>query len=308
MTGAARAGAAGGRSPVAGTNRDRLVATVVVGRIAPVRLLGDPYVVTADGTPMVAVGAGGITPTVRVGMPAGGWAAEQVEPAVSLAHQDPDANRALCLYACVGNRVEVQDGDVDGAIGVVTGKHEQFQAFSHVLVDFPAAVLEGMGPGARFVVRAIGCGLAAAGAPSVVCHSLAPDLWEAWAPTVDDHRLLVRVAATCPPELVGMGAGRLGATTSLAIQTADRAALDAHQLTRVRLGDLVAIRDWDARFAMGHRPGALTVGVVATGTSRVLGQGMAVTVLLSCADGHLRTTKDRGANIAELLGIGVDAP
>ncbi len=277
----------------------------MVGWVAPVQLQGDPYVVAADGTPFVAVGAGGICPTVRVGAPAGGWAAEQVEPAASLAHPDPDANAALLLHACVGNRVEVQGGGADGAVGVVTGSHEQFGAFRHLLVDFPAAVLEGITPEGRFAVRAIGCGLAVDGLPSVVCHHLSPELWDAWGPRQEEGRLVARAVATVPPELVGMGSGRWAALTSLAVQTSDAATLRRHRLDRLRIGDLVALRDWDARHAAGHRPGAVTIGVVATGTSRRAGQGCAVTVLLSCADGSLVAEPDKAANIAGMLGIGM---
>ena len=45
--------------------------------------------------------------------------------------------------------------------------------------------------------------------------------------------------------------------------------------------------------------------MVATGTSRRAGQGCAVTVLLSCADGGLAVESDPAANIAGMLGIGL---
>ncbi len=297
--------AAGG---AAATNGGRLIGTTLTGRVAPVRLLGDPYLVDRDGTPFVGVGIGGIAPAVRVGMPALGWAGEQVEPAVSIVHPDPAANADLSLQACVGNRVEIQGGAVDGAIGVVTGKHEEFQAFTHVLCDFPPEVSERLGPEDRVVVRAVGVGLAVRDAPSVACHRLSPRLWAAWAPRVTGGRLQVGVVAVCPPHLVGMGAGRLAATTSLEIQTSSPSALTAAGLDHLRLGDLVAVRDWDGRFAIGYRPGALTVGVIATGASRRAGRGLAVTVLVSALDGRLEVQVHPGANLAALLAVGEAGP
>jgi hypothetical protein len=46
------------------------------------------------------------------------------------------------------------------------------------------------------------------------------------------------------------------------------------------------------------------VGVVASGDSPLAGNGPAVTVLLSAADGSLEARLDAEANLAAILGIG----
>jgi hypothetical protein len=125
------------------------------------------------------------------------------------------------------------------------------------------------------------------GAPAVACHSLGPELWQAWAPDGGDGRVSVAVTRILPPEVVGMGSGRVAAATSFAIQTKDAAVVRGHGLADLRLGDLVAVRDWDATHYTGYRDGGLTVGVVAAGDSPLAGNGPAVTVLLSAADGSL---------------------
>ena len=91
-----------------------------------------------------------------------------------------------------------------------------------------------------------------------------------------------------------MGSGRVSAVTSIALQR-DGA---GDSLDGLRLGDLVAIRDWDATYYTGYREGALTVGVVVCGDSPVLGNGPGVTLLVSAADGALVPDVDSGANIA----------
>ncbi len=285
-------------------NLDELVVAAVVGRVTTPVMAENPYEVGADGTPFVPVGAGGICYNVKVGMAAMGWAADQVEPGVSIANPAAAANDALAVFACVGNPVTVRTGAAAGATGTVTGKHESFRAYKHVLVHLDDDALEQVAPGDELLVRACGRGMAVAGAPGIACHSLGPELWRAWEPAGDGGRVSVAVARILPPEVVGMGSGRVAAATSFAIQTKDDGVVREHGLDDLRLGDLVAVRDWDATHYTGYREGGLTVGVVASGDSPLAGNGPAVTVLLSAADGSLEARADADANLAAILGLG----
>lgn len=280
-------------------NVDELLVTAVVGQVTSPSMSMNPYEVDADGRPFVSVGAGGVCYNVRVGMDALGWAGDQVEPGVSIANADGAANEGLNVFACVGNRVVVRSGEAAGAEGVVTGKHEAFLGYKHVLVDVGGDALERLVPGDSLVVRAHGRGMRVDGVPQVACHSLSPELWDAWAPSLDDGRLAVRVTRVLPPEVMGMGTGRVGAITSVALQRG----VPGGDLDGLRLGDLVAVRDWDATYYTGYREGALTVGVVACGDSPVLGNGPGTTLLLSAPDGALVPEVDADANVAGLLGL-----
>ena len=284
-------------------NLGELVVTAVVGRVTTPVMAENPYEVGADGTPFVPVGAGGICYNVKIGMAAIGWAADQVEPGVSIANPSASANDALAVFACVGNPVTVRTGAAAGATGAVIGKHESFRAYKHVLVHVGDDVLEQVAPGDELLVRACGRGMAIEGAPGVACHSLGPELWRAWGPDTADGRVSVTVTRILPPEVVGMGSGRVAAATSFAIQTKDEDVVREHGLADLRLGDLVAVRDWDATHYTGYRDGALTVGVVACGDSPLAGNGPAVTVLLSAADGSLAARPDPEANLAAILGL-----
>jgi hypothetical protein len=137
------------------------------------------------------------------------------------------------------------------------------------------------------------------GLPQIACHSLAPELWDAWTPRLDAGRLVVRVARVLPPEVMGMGTGRVSAITSVALQRG----VPGGDLEGLRLGDLVAVRDWDATYYTGYRQGALTVGVVASGDSPVLGNGPGATLLVSAPEGSLVPDVAADANIAQLLGL-----
>jgi hypothetical protein len=260
-------------------------------------MAANPYEVDADGRPVVPVGIGGVCYNVKVGMSALGWAADQVEPGLSIANPAAPANEALNLFACVGNRAVVRSGDAAGVEGVVVGKHEVFMGAKHVLVHVDDGALERVVPGDSVVVRANGRGMRIAGAPEIACHSLSPDLWRAWAPELRDGTVAVRVTRVLPPEVMGMGSGRVSAVTSVALQRG------ADELEGLRLGDLVAVSDWDATYYTGYREGALTVGVVACGDSPVLGNGPGMTLLLSAPGGLLRPEVDAAASIAELLEL-----
>jgi hypothetical protein len=285
--------------PNATANLGELLRTALVGDVTSPVMGINPYDVSADGVPFVSVGAGGICYTVTVGSEARGWAADQVEPGASIANPDPAANEALMLFACVGNRVTVRSGGAAGAAGVVTGKHEAFHAYKHVLVHLPAHSLEALVPGDRLVVHASGRGMTVDGLPEITCHSLGPELWNAWAPQRSDRTLQLRVTRVLAPEVVGMGSGRVSGATSIALQGAADDSLDG-----LRIGDLVAVREWDASYYTGYHEDRVTIGVVSTGDSPVLGNGPATTILLSGPAASFELAVDADANLAQLLELG----
>jgi hypothetical protein len=113
----------------------------------------------------------------------------------------------------------------------------------------------------------------------------------------------VPVAAEVPAFLVGAGSGLQSENGAVQIQTDHRDALERHGLDRLRLGDIVGIRDYDTRFGPGYRQGAMTVGVVSHGDSPRAGNGPGVTPVMTATEGRIRVAVAEGRNIAELLGI-----
>ena len=71
------------------STRPSCCVTALVGDVTSPSMSMNPYEVAADGTPFVPVGTGGVCYNVKVGMSALGWAADQVEPGVSIANPDP---------------------------------------------------------------------------------------------------------------------------------------------------------------------------------------------------------------------------
>jgi hypothetical protein len=287
---------------MSGVGRE-LVQTMLLGEVTSPELETSVYQVDTEGRAFVPIGCGGVRYNVKVGMSAFGWAADQVQPGASIANPAPAANRALSTYACVGNQVRVRSGDAAGAVGLVTGKHERFGGFQHVLIDLPQQALDVLAPGDQIVVEAVGRGLAVDAAPTVSLHSLSPRLWQSWTPRASEGKLFVRVVQSISGKLVGSGSGRISATTSISIQTPKQALEREPELLRLRLGDMVAISDWDAAYNTGYREGSCIVGVVVHGSSRIAGHGVGLTILMSGRGDSLVPELDPDANLVSILGI-----
>ena len=135
------------------TNISQLVKISVLGEIANPAMPGlpaSPYLVAADGTPLVVPTFGGLVYNVRIGDRAMGWTAELIQPGVSIKHANANTNTALGVFACLGNRARVVGGAAAGAVGVVTGKSGRFA--EHVICHFAPDALEKMAPGDKVQV------------------------------------------------------------------------------------------------------------------------------------------------------------
>ena len=286
------------------TNTDRLVAISVAGEIVAPRmpaLPAMPHIVSRDGQPVIVPALGGIVYNVRVGDPAFGWVAENVNPGVSIKNRDEGAHVALHTLACVGNEAVVMSGDARGSRGVVTGKSGRWS--EHVIVDFAPEILERLVIGDRILVKALGVGLKFAGAPGVVTKNLSPRLFDAWGIEQRGGVLEVPVVAVVPPELMGAGSGLSSDGGVLDIQTGDAARLKESGLAALHLGDIVAFQDCDATFNTGFHQGAVSVGVVSQGDSHRAGFGPGVTILMTSREGAIRPLPRPGVNIAAWLAI-----
>jgi hypothetical protein len=286
-------------------NRAQLIGVSVQGAISSPTyptLPASPYIIGADGRPALLPGPGGIVYNVRVGDSAFGWLADLVQPGVSIRNSQDGPNQALNVLACVGNVAVVVSGKAAGARGTVTGKSGRFA--EHVIVDFPPGVLEQLAVEDRVLVRAYGRSLTLTDHPDVQLKSLSPRLLDAMEVRNDGPACLcVPVAAEVPAFLIGAGSGLQAESGSVQIQTDHREGLERHGLDRLRLGDIVAIRDYDTRFGPGYRQGAMTIGVVSHGDSPRAGYGPGVTALMTAVEGRIRPAAVNECNIASLLGM-----
>lgn len=287
------------------TNLSQLVKISVLGEIANPAMPGlpaSPYLVSANGEPLLVPAFGGLVYNVHIGDRATGWAAELIQPGVSIKHSNANANTALGVFACLGNRARVMSGAASGAGGVVTGKSGRFA--EHVICHFGGEALEKMAPGDKVQVQAYGVGLQLADFPDIQLKSCSPELLDAINPDVSsDGRLVVPVKGIAPSVLAGAGAGLGSENGALNLQTSDPTMLAEAGLGDLRFGDLVAVMDWDSRFGHGYLRGSVVIGVVCQGGSFRSGYGPGIAVIMTSKTGTIAPVVAHGANIADLLHL-----
>jgi hypothetical protein len=283
------------------TNKDKLITTLVEAVVQPTGSWG--YSTTYDGRPKLGIGGGSINYTVSLGDLAYGWAnGEHVEPDVTVQGRDkPNAGKcAVALLACIGNEAKVISGDAKGAGGFYIGRH----AGAHDLVWFPGDVLENLALEDTIQVKAKGVGLKIKGFEDVRVNKLSPELLEKMGIGIKKGKLVVPVVMEIPGHIMGSGMG-YGPIEALDydIQTTDPAIVEEYGLKKLRLGDLVAIRDNYDNYGCGRYKGAVTIGVCIHGWSDHAGHGPGLNPVLSALPGRIETTIDSHANIAYYLGV-----
>ena len=292
------------------TNVEKLVKISVVGEVASPVFGRGVYNISAQGTPLVLPGVGGITYNVRVGDSACGWEADHVEPGVSIENKENDprfgqgANIALNVLSCVGNEAVVVTGDAKGAKGVVTGKHGGIE---HVLVDFQSETLEKLMLGDKVLVKAFGVGLKLLDYSEIKVMNMDARFLDALKPKAKGDRLEIPVTHIVPAAIMGSG---LGANQTYSgdydIQLFDEDARKEYRLDGLRLGDLVAILDADHSYGRIYKQGAVSVGIVVHTNCVTSGHGPGVTTLFTSSNGKIVPKIDAKANIASILKLRTD--
>ena len=287
------------------TNVTQLVKISVLGEIANPAMPGlpaSPYLVSADGEPLLVPAFGGLVYNVKLGDRALGWAGELIQPGVSI-KTGGNANTALGVFACLGNKARVVSGAAAGATGIVTGKSGRFA--EHVICHFDDAALEKMAPGDKIQVQAHGVGMQLADFPAIQFKSCSPALLDALNPDVSgDGKLVVPVKGVVPSVLAGAGAGLGSENGALNLQTSDPRLFAEAGLDDLRFGDLVAVADWDSRYGHGYLRGAMAIGVVCQGGSFRSGYGPGIAVIMTSKAPVIEPVVTAGANIKELMRIG----
>ena len=156
----------------------------------------------------------------------------------------------------------------------------------------------------RIQVRAKGVGLKVEGFEDVRVNKTSPELLEKLGLRVEDGKLVVPVVMEVPGHIMGSGlGGGFLESVDYDIQTTDPATVEKYGLKKLKLGDIVAIRDHYDAYGRGRYKDALTVGVVIHGWSDYSGHGPGVNPLLSALPGRLEVKIDPNANTAYYLNL-----
>lgn len=287
------------------TNADKLVSVSVMGQIAQPGFPGlpaSPYLITSEGKASLLPMFGGIVYNVSVGDSAYGWLADTIHPGVSIKLNDDTGNRGLNIFACIGNEAIVMTGDAKGERGMVTGKSGRFS--EQVIIHFPKAIREKMTIGDKIVIKAKGVGMELSDHPDVKFKSASPEVFAKLGATAGGNgQVCVPVKAIVPPHLLGAGAGLTSEGGSIHIQTTDKAELAKHNLDSLRLGDIVALKDYDSTWNHGYRRASIGIGVIGQGDSPRNGYGPGISMLMTSAAGAIEPIITPNINLKELFNL-----
>lgn len=276
------------------TNATKLVEMAVAGRVSQPTLRYPGYIPDSEGVSTVLPGMAGVVYNVRVGDAAFGWAADHVEPGVSIAHEDEGRDFALHYLTCVGNEAIVTSGLARGAKGVVTGEH------ARILVDFPEDASSLLNVGDVVQIRACGRGLELLDYPHIELKKMSPWLLQALRlEALDARRVTLPVAMELPIAIMGSGAELNSEYVDQDLMSGDRALMRELEIDTLRLGDIVAIRHADHHFGRSYRQGAVSIALCIHGDSVMTGHGPGILTLMTCAEPCIEWTLERGANLAD---------
>ncbi len=283
------------------TNAQDLVAMAVAGAVSQPTLRAPGYIPDNDGLSVVLPGMSGVVYNVRTGDPAFGWAADHVEPGVSIAAANEQHDYAMHYLTCIGNDAVVTSGLAAGARGIVSGEH------ARLLVDFPDAVYDLINVGDMVQIKAFGRGLALLDYPHVELKKMSPRLLEAMRiEAIDDRRIRVPVAMELPIRIMGSGAELNSEFVDQDLMSGDRDMMRETRIDQMKLGDLIAINHADHRYGRSYREGAVSIALCIHGDSVMTGHGPGILTLMTCAEPCIEWVIDPQANVGNYLGLSGD--
>jgi hypothetical protein len=282
-------------------NKDGLIITAVEGVVQPT--YAPSYSTTYDGRPSLNLGMASINYRVSIGDSVYGWAqGDHVEPDVTIQGRDRPSpfECAVAVLACIGNEAEVLSGEARGGKGYYIGRH----AGSDDKVWFPKDVVEKLALNDRVRIKAKGLGLKIEGFEDVKVNKLSPELFEKLGLTLEGGEIVVPVVMEVPGAIMGSGLGYQPVESlDYDIQTTCPEVVEQYDLKKLRIGDVVAIRDHSDVYSPGRYVGAVTIGTVIHGFSDAAGHGPGVNPILSAMPGRIKVKIDPNANVAYYLGI-----
>jgi hypothetical protein len=284
------------------TNKDKLLKIAALGEIIDPWIMS--YAPTWEGKMKMTIGMGGINYNLKIGDPCYGWASgDHVEPGVIIQGKEKPSPSACALanLACIGNEAVVVSGDAKGAKGVYVGRH----AGADCICWFKDEDIQKLVIGDKVQVKTWGVGLKIEGFEGVKTNKLSPTLLEKMNIEIRNNKLEVPVVMEIPGYLMGSGIGFAPVTEPIDydIQTTCPEVVEELGLKKLRLGDIVALKDQACIYGRGYHRGAITIGVIIHGFSDISGHGPGVDPILSSLDCKIKTRIDKNANIALYLGL-----
>jgi len=251
-----------------------------------------------DGNAFYFPGVGGITYNFGLGDNAFKMHGDHIEPDISAKNSNEKFNDTCMTLACIGNEAIVVSGDAKGLKGFVIGKHG---GINHILMHFPEK--EKLNIGDKILIKAWGQGLELLDYPNIRVYNIDPELFENLPIEEKNGKLIVPVSAIIPAHLTGSGIGASNPTaTDYDINTHDIDEIRRMGIDRVKIGDIVAIKDHYSGFGVGgFRKGAISIGIVVHSNCVKTGHGPGIVVIMTTPEEVIEPKKVAQINIKDLM-------
>lgn len=246
----------------------------VLGFICHSESSSDPFRIDRDGHPYLPTGDGGIVLNYLVGESVFALDADHAAPGVSLSHPNQDAAYSLVAQSCIGNLAKVRTGEAAGSLGVVLGKRGEG---GRVIVIFKDDVMKKLKPDDQITITTEGQGQKQDGMETCVLNIATPLLNDLKLKVENEKKFRIPVRTIFDSRLVGNGIGRPMPLWDVDLQIYELPV----GVSALKIGDLVAISNLDARYNSGYRKDWISVGVLIHGSSPQPGHGPGVTIFLS---------------------------
>ena len=268
--------------------------------------LGSRWSIDTDGKCFQKAGMGGICLNIGLGDKALGWEGDHVEPDVTVkfvgrqSAEDDMINYGLQFQACIGNDVYTcERNPKDRTKGMVIGKHG---GVNHVMTCF-GDKKDRLLPGQEILVWSWGQGLKLLDYPEIQIWNIDPDLLLKIPIKIkQDGSIEFPVTHCFPGSVMGSGLGDnevyIG-DCDITLTTEE----EKEKAKELRIGDLVAIHNFDGRYGRHNRRDYVTIGVIIHGDSNISGHGPGLTTIASGQLRFLNFHIDLKANIINWTGF-----
>jgi hypothetical protein len=164
------------------------------------------------------------------------------------------------------------------------------------MVWFPKSTIEKLALDDKIQIKAVGAGLKIEGFEDVKLNKMSPTLLKNMGILIENGKLVVPVVIEVPGWLMGSGIGWSPSTETVDydIQTTCPEYVEEFDLKKLRLGDIVAIKDHYDAYGRGRYKDAITIGVIIHGFSDFGGHGPGVNPVMTALPGRIRTTIEPG--------------
>ena len=279
------------------SNFKSLIKMSVAGYVSQPSFRSPGYIPDNDGKSVIFPGMYGVSNNIKVGDKAFGWAADHVEPGVSIDSPNIDEHFALHYLVCTGNKAVIKTGEAKGNIGIVTGEH------ARILVHFKKRILEKICIGDQIDIISEGRGLKLIDFPYIELKKVSPKLLNSLKLKIKNNKLVVEAAIELPIKIMGSGAELNSEYVDQDLMSGDKKLIKKYQIDKMKLGDIIIINHADHRWGRSFNDKYVSIAICIHGDSVMTGHGPGLMTIMTGERKFLDWKINNNANIANYLGI-----